>query len=200
MLRRAPIGKDDQDALGANAQDYLSNRLPQTNDWSVRYPYEITFKGLTPELKQVLEGLAHSSRGFVVRYVKVEPFNIATQLAAEGMAGGLNPEYMSRYGIGASRYGGGMRGRYGVAPPIEAVAPPPPKPTTGVIVDKQPLKITLMVEAVRSLPAGAKPAPAPDGTAAPAPDGTTPPATPDPAATPAQPQAANQTLFNRWSS
>lgn len=177
MLRRAPVTKDDQESLATNPKDYLGNRPLQTNDWCVRYPYEVTIKGLTDELRKILEGLAYSSRGFVVRNVKVELFNAATEATDE--SGGATPT--DRYGL-AARYG-----RYGRMMPPAAVAPPPPKPTTGTVVDKQPLKITLMMETLRPLPEGAR------APAAPA-DPTADPAAADPnaaAAVPAEEQPAN---------
>jgi hypothetical protein len=163
LLRRAPVGMDDQDQMGNIVQDYLSNRTPQTNEWSVAYPYEVVFKGLTEEVRQVLEGLAHSPRGFVVRYVKVEPFTSSAQATADTLG----------VGAGYPTYGMGRYGRFR-GPPVDAppFSPPPPRPSMGVVVDKQPLKVTLMVEAIRPLPEGAKVAqpvaPASDGTAAPA--------------------------------
>lgn len=186
MVRRSPVTKDDQEAVSAMPQDYLGNRSLQTNDWSIRYPYEVVFKGLTPELKAVLEGLAHSPRGLVVRTVKVEPFS-ASATSDDPSQGGV---------MGETRdFNRALRMRYGLRystqqTPTDTTTVTPPKPTVGTILDKQPLKITMMVEAVRPRPPGeAAPAQAAatdqaaaDGSATQTADGT------DPAAAQTQPE------------
>jgi len=176
MLRRSSVTKDDQEALSTMPQDYIASRPLQTNDWSIRYPYEIVFKSLTPEVKSVLEGFAHSSRGFVVRTVKVEPYTASSTTAEDGSVTGGSGEQRDFNATLMARYG--MRSRYG-APAAQAAPTPaaPPKPAVGTVVDKQPLKVTIMVESVRPKPATAA-APAPVTTRAAAASGDTNAGTP----------------------
>lgn len=78
-IRRARVSRDDDESSAAS--DYLSLKV-ETNagTGTVRSPYEITFGCLSSELAPVLQGLAESPHGFLVKAIHVEP-------AAESGAG-----------------------------------------------------------------------------------------------------------------
>lgn len=71
-VRRARVSKDDE--ISAATTDYLSLKV-QTNavTRTVNSPYEVTFGCLSSELATVLEELASSKHGFIVKAVTVEP-------------------------------------------------------------------------------------------------------------------------------
>lgn len=75
-LRRARVSRDDEESVSTS--DYLQLKI-ETNSIQgaassiVRSPYEVTFHALSSELAAVLQGLAASPHGFVVKAVQVEP-------------------------------------------------------------------------------------------------------------------------------
>ncbi|MBK8000940.1 MAG: hypothetical protein IPK15_20080 [Verrucomicrobia bacterium] len=71
-VRRARVSKDDE--ISTATSDYLSLKV-QTNalTGTVNSPYEVTFGCLSSELAAVLEGLASSKHGFIVKAINVEP-------------------------------------------------------------------------------------------------------------------------------
>jgi len=84
-IRRARVSRDDEES--SSASDYLALRI-ETNaaTGTVTSPYEMTFGCLSSDLATVLQQLAASPHGFIVKAVHVEP---AAQVAAN--APGVNP-------------------------------------------------------------------------------------------------------------
>ncbi|MCP5516909.1 MAG: hypothetical protein H7A45_06575 [Verrucomicrobiales bacterium] len=97
-------------APGASStQDYW-DRLGSTNDVAILTPYEFTFHAFTPELAGFLEGLAESKYCFIPKNLVID--TAGTSLLASGMPT-VDPIYG---GMGGGAMGGGMAGRYGLAP------------------------------------------------------------------------------------
>lgn len=159
-IRRAVASTNDSTAQPMNPTDYTRRRQITTNDVAkaIVLPYEIAFKGSSIELGVVLERLAHSSNGFIVKSVSVEPGDIKSeeemQAAQENAVVTVGGGRMSA--AMAARYGLGRRG--GPAPPPAAAAPTAPaapapaSKKTGIVLKERPLKITLMVDAVKLAP------------------------------------------------
>lgn len=157
-LKRSPVSTNDNAGLnGQHAGDYLSTRKITTNDTvkAVTAPYEATFRCATRELASVLDGLARSTNGFIVKWIRVQQTDAMDAQDAESGAestvfspamlrryGGMNPSLARRYGLRP------------MAPPTEAAAQtdpsaaPAPK-KTGVVLKEKPLQVTLLVEAVK---------------------------------------------------
>lgn len=163
-VRRAPIADEDKDW-----QDFLSEQKGTTNEFAVLMPYEVTFRGFSPEISRVLEGLIRSKGAcFVVKNVginradaaPVQPMFGMPMMGGRGEGGESNP--YSRYGGlmqgDASRYGGGggrgmtpdMASRYGLGPSQPNRTAQQPN-IRGSILDEKLLKVTLTLESVRLL-------------------------------------------------
>jgi len=154
QFRRAMTASQDTAEQPTQPQDYLSKRSIFTNDVvkAVISPYEIGFKCSSLELASVMEGLAHSSNGFIVKSVRVEP------VEAPGQEGDMSdPSGMGRGGVQAAmaaRYGFGRRGRPGMpgmgGPPMGI--PVPVKKGPGIVLKEKPLEVNIMVDAVKLSP------------------------------------------------
>ena len=57
----------------AGRKRIIWNDQPVTNDLAVLMPYQVTFRGFSPEMAQVLEAFATSPHGFIVKTVSVQP-------------------------------------------------------------------------------------------------------------------------------
>jgi hypothetical protein len=71
-VRRARVSRDDEQS--SSLSDYINLKV-ETNavTRTVTSPYEVTFGGLSAEVAAVLDGLAASPHGFIVKSVHVEP-------------------------------------------------------------------------------------------------------------------------------
>jgi hypothetical protein len=159
-LRRAAVSTNDQTAAGSPvpSTEYLSRKI-STNDWATIYPYEFAVRCTSAELATILDRLAHSPHGFIVKSVKAEAIEVGS---AEGDAGAAAPvavETISRPTLDArmaSRYGLDLRSRYGLGRPMQPT-PAAPTPTTqivptnkmGIILEPRPLRITLLLDVIR---------------------------------------------------
>jgi hypothetical protein len=126
----------DQDAAAQG--DYIEEH-PVTNSLAIVTPYVVTFRGFTPELARVLNGLARSPNAFVVKSINVQP---AAASSSSNLAG---PMSMSPEGMAP-----GMPG-YGAMPGT------PAQPTTGkgglqTVLKEQLLRVTMEVELIKLLP------------------------------------------------
>ncbi len=96
-VRRARVSRDDEQS--SSLSDYISLKV-ETNaaTRTVISPYEVTFGGLSAEVAAVLDGLAASPHGFIVKSVQVEPgVEQATNVVVGLPAGGaLNPSPAGR--------------------------------------------------------------------------------------------------------
>lgn len=128
-LRRVPTGRDDR-----VANDFLPLNMV-TNQVAIRVPYEVTFKGFSGELANVLQAFANAKQCYRIRSIQINP----TELPEEGTqttstttssqaaiaalqsrygtpgAGGGGSDYASRYGLtpGGRSSGGRYGGRSG---------------------------------------------------------------------------------------
>lgn len=168
-IRRERIPGSPDDAAGP-ATDYLG-AASTTNELAIITPYEISFRGFTPELAGVLAGFAQSPYGLVVKAVNVEP--AAASVISE-VAAPVQPVFAAPpvaqpvYGRTAGEEGAAaaMRSRYGAAAgaprinyaPQAAVAAPvavAPVVKSGLqtLLKEKQLKVTLLVHVVKRLPA-----------------------------------------------
>jgi hypothetical protein len=116
-IQRAKVSSDDD---GGPQTDYIIEDQPVTNDLAVLMPYQVTFRGFSPEVAQVLGAFAASPPGFIVKTVSVQP---------EAM-----------FGAAAGDTG---------APPPPPPAPVSGKGGLQTVLNEQQLRVTLEVLAVR---------------------------------------------------
>ena len=143
-LRRARVSKDDEDS-SANS-DYLALGI-ETNlaSGTVSSPYEVTFGCLSSDLGVVLQALAQSPHGFIVKVVHVEP-TVET---------GTNQPSAQPIGVGAQPPG---RRPVTQLPPGTRPQPVGASPTRPGAGDKQinllkerRLKATLLIYAIKKV-------------------------------------------------
>lgn len=150
QVRRAMTATQDNTSQPVQPQDYLTKRAVVTNDVvkAMISPYQIIFKCSSTELAAVMEGLAHSSNGFIVKAVRVEPAELpgqdtdAANSTGGASAAGARSAMAARYGLG--------RGRR-MTPPGLAV-PAPIKKGPGIVLMEKPLEVDIMVDAVKLSP------------------------------------------------
>jgi hypothetical protein len=114
----------DDDANGPQA-DYFADHSV-TNNLAVLTPYQITFRSFSPEIAQVLAGLASSPHGFIVKSISIQ---------AAGAPAATSPD--------AS------------APSPSPASAPVVTPGRGglqTVLNEQLLRVTLVVEVVKLLP------------------------------------------------
>ena len=169
-LRRERVSPDD--STGPQS-DYLTEKSV-TNQMAVISPYELTFRCFSPELASVLAGFGSSPLGLLVKSINVElaPATAATTetatptIAAEPMrAAPVQPIRAPEAEADAfrRRYGLGGGGREGGPAPIPAPAPYVPAPQGSsapaakgglpTVLDERQLKVTLMLNIVKLIPA-----------------------------------------------
>jgi len=134
-IRRVPVSPDD--AAGAQA-DYLS-QTAVTNGLAVFAPYEMTFRGFSQNLANVLSRLASSPHGFIVKAINVQPASGAASGLPSGPQAPGEPSGYSSFEVSgypqqrpayAPASGGGLQ----------------------TVLNEQLLSITLDVEIVKLLP------------------------------------------------
>ncbi len=163
-IRRVPIGSLDGGAVATVAALGGSDtwpKKPTTNDLAILTPYELTFHCFTTELAAVLQGLAHSPHGLLVKNIQVDTVpsslldtntteNLLMPTPMLGGVGGMSPAMMARYGLGG-RYG--RPGMFPGAPPPEEATPTGPTPTRRggleIMVEEKPFRVILWVDVVR---------------------------------------------------
>lgn len=131
-VRRARVSKDDE--FSTAASDYLSLKV-QTNaaTGTINSPYEFTFGCLSSELASVLEGLAASPHGFVVKAIHVEPAAEASTNAPAVGPGMNSPARPVRTGVAA-------------APSARSQADRPV-----ILLNERRLKVTLLIYAIKAV-------------------------------------------------
>lgn len=143
-VRRAAITANDVAGSGA---DYLS-LSPTTNEFTVSMPYELTFRCFSAEIGDVLNQLMRSPQCVVVKSIDVAPGSGGESFGGRH-SGGDAPVLR---GGGYQRSGSG--GRYGRSPPpltrpgMDPNQPANPNQPT-VVLNEQPLRVTLLVDVVR---------------------------------------------------
>jgi hypothetical protein len=118
------VSRFHDDAAGA-LSDYLSDR-PVTNDLAVLTPYQVTFRGFSAEIAQVLEAFAASPNGFVVKTISVLPASMTPATGDQGVTQS--------------------------AAPMTTPMPLPGKGGLQTVLNEQMLRVTLVVEVVKLLP------------------------------------------------
>ena len=68
-VQRVRVSDDD---AARQQSDYIDD-TSQTNDLAVLTPYQITFRGFSSEIAQVLSSFAMSPHGFIVKGINVQP-------------------------------------------------------------------------------------------------------------------------------
>jgi hypothetical protein len=151
-IRRAKVSKDDE--FSGAASDYLAlNIETNTEIGTVSSPYELTFGCLSSDLASVLQGLAASPHGFIVKAIHVEQ---AAQPAA--VAPGANPPVPSNPTPSPirPRVPGGQPAPGRVAAPPAATAPAPATRTASgdrpiVLLKENRLKVTLLIYVIKAV-------------------------------------------------
>ena len=127
---------------GAGANDYTDS-LSLTNGNVVITPYQVTFECFTPELGRVISSFANQEHTVVVKTLNLAPADLNMAGGDMGTMGA-----MGGYGTGV---GGGYVGGYGATPP--PVVPGRGLPTA---IDEKKLKVTLLLDFVKIVPAQGK--------------------------------------------
>jgi hypothetical protein len=130
------------DASGPTT-DYLDDQTV-TNELALLTPYQVTFRGFSPEIARVLQGFALSSHGFIVKNINVQPAG-STGVSPTG-TGAYAPsdEAVRAAAIAAYRAAGGMGGMT----PAPAAAQPG-KGGLQPVLNEQLLRVTLTVEVLK---------------------------------------------------
>jgi hypothetical protein len=165
-IRRERVSTDD---ASGPPTDYLELKSV-TNEMAVITPYEVTFRCFTPELAAVLDGMAVSPHGLLVKSINVEPVAASLFLSPEGMAPTPVPAYAPvpaplavpgrpEFGAGSdaafrARYGGEVRGPALPAQPLAALplAAPVAKPSVQTLVREKQIRVTMLIQVVKLLP------------------------------------------------
>jgi hypothetical protein len=125
-IQRVRVLPDD---ASGPATDYLNDQ-PVTNDLAVLAPYQVTFRGFSPEIARALQGFASSSHGFIVKNISVQPTG-AAGATPNDLGGNLSP--------------GGRYNEMGRAPL-------PGKGGLQPVLNEQLLRVTMTVEVVKLTP------------------------------------------------
>jgi hypothetical protein len=136
-IRRVQVSADD---AGGPQSDYLGGTVV-TNGLAVFTPYEVTFRGFSQNLANVLSRLASSPHGFIVKGINVQP---ASGAATASSPSGTQTMGQQPFNAPPSYYS-----------PRSSFAPSPAPRNSGglqTVLDEQLLSITLDIEIVRLLP------------------------------------------------
>jgi hypothetical protein len=137
-IQRVPLSKDD---IAGNPADYLVDQ-PITTGQAVMMPYQVTFRGFSSDIANVLNAFATSSHEFIVRTISVQP---ATAQAASYPNNPENPGPYNQY----------YRGQ--LPPGNDQMNPARPMmPSFGglqTVLDEQLLRVTMEIEVVKLTPA-----------------------------------------------
>ena len=131
-IQRVSVSSDD---AGGPQTDYLSD-LPVTNSLAVLVPYQVTFRGFTPEIARAIEGFAASPHGFMVTTLGVQP----------APSNGMNLADAGAYSPVAAAQAAYYRAAGGAPAPV---APVQARGGLQVVLNEQLLSVTLKVEVVK---------------------------------------------------
>jgi hypothetical protein len=164
-IRRVPVARDDQAAIGQMSLDFLSASA-KTNGLIVSMPYEIVFRGFTEEVNSVMEGFLRANRFFIVKSVQIDPASGDLQQGYAGMLDGMSmtprvtrrPQQPTRRPAGQSMeemYGPGVGG-FGTTQPTRRTPQQPVRqrtpgttPALTTVLSEGPLQVTLLVDVVK---------------------------------------------------
>ena len=133
-IQRCRVLPDD--ASGPQT-DYLDDS-PVTTDLALLVPYQLTFRGFSPEIVRVLKGFASSPHGFIVKTISVQPAGVATT-------------DMGAYPQATPMPAGGRFG-YDTGGAPQPSAPLPGRGGLQTVLNEQLLSVTLKVEVVKLTP------------------------------------------------
>ena len=139
-IRRVPISADD---TGGSQSDYL-NETAMTNNLAVFTSYEVTFRGFSQNLANVLSSLASSPHGFIVTGINVQPASGAA--AAPSL---LGPQTMGRFD---QQPPSAPPSYYTRRSPYVPSPAPANRGGLQTVLDEQLLSITVEIEIVKLLP------------------------------------------------
>ena len=144
-VRRARVSKDDE--ISTAASDYLSLKV-QTNSTTgtVNSPYEVTFGCLSSELAAVLEGLASSKHGFVVKAINVEP---AAEMPTNAPAGFIGAPGNPPSRGAPPRQAPSGRPQPAVGTPNAASRAGTDRPV--ILLNERRLKVTLLIYVIKAV-------------------------------------------------
>jgi len=124
-IQRVPVSKDD---VSGDQADYLTDQ-PSTETLGVLTPYQVTFRGFSSDIANVLAAFASSPYGFVVETISVQPASMAS--VGEGPGGNPNPGEPAGSSMPA-----GMPAHGGLV----------------TVLNEQMLRVTLKIEIVKLTP------------------------------------------------
>jgi len=131
-IQRVPVSADDNTA--GSPTDYL-NEQPVTNNLAILTPYEVTFRGFSPEIAKTLEVFDSSPHGLIIKNISVMPANMA-QGMSDQYQGGMQPQYQ-----------GGMQ-----PAPAPIITTLPGRGGLQTVLNEQMLRISVEVEVVKLSP------------------------------------------------
>ena len=152
-IRRAALTDDDR--RQANTTDYLTVGTVVSNQAAIFAPYEISFRGFSTEVANVLTGFLQASNCFIVKSVSIEQAPAAVQPNVPG--------YQPRAYVPPAAAPVQSPVPVALTPegqPISAAPTPAPvrpvrpvagraAPTSVTVLSERPLRITMLVETVK---------------------------------------------------
>lgn len=145
-VRRQRISSDD---MQGPQSDYIAT-ASVTNDLAVLTPYEVTFHSFSGELAKVLSNLANDPHGLIVRAITVESGSAATANGPGAFGTGPTPAntpFAVENRMHNPEFGGSNPQRPGYQKPTRYT-----KGGLAIVLDEQPIKVTLQLDVVNLLP------------------------------------------------
>jgi hypothetical protein len=141
-VQRLRVSADD--ALGS-ATESLDDQ-PLTTDLGVLTPYQVTFRGFSPEIAHVLAGFAASPHGFIVKNIIVGPAGST----------GANPADLGGYPgyppAGGATQAAGLAAYYRAAGGMAPATAQPAQSGLQSVLNEQLLSVTMKIEVVKLTP------------------------------------------------
>jgi hypothetical protein len=131
-IQRVAVSKDD---TGGDQADYITDQ-PTTENMAVLTPYQVTFRGFSSDIANVLTAFASSPNGFVIQSVSVQPASATA--ATQAMPGNANP--------------GGGSPEYNAPTPAATSANMQKRGGLQTLLNEQMLRVTLKIEIVKLTP------------------------------------------------
>jgi hypothetical protein len=142
-IQRLSISKDD---VGGQQSDYLLDQpITSNSGLGVLTPYQVTFRGFSSDIANVLAAFASSPHGFIVQTISVQPASETAAMEGGGQAqssvvqGGPNMALYNRY-------------QNQNAPPAAMQAPASSRGELQTVLNEQMLRVTLKVQIIKLTP------------------------------------------------
>jgi hypothetical protein len=136
-LRRERVSEDD---LKGPQSDYLDEHST-TNDLAVVTPYEVTFHCFSPELGNVLAGLANNANGVTVKALNVDSSTMGSAVTRPN-------EAMPMVGYPPNMPNSPMPGTSVSGTAIPAIK----RGGLPIVLDEKQIKVTMMMNVIKLLP------------------------------------------------